>query len=168
MIKKIFFSIYFLLISCNSNVQSESEWINLFDGSSTSGWLARDGSNLHSGWKIIDGNLTLTKKGTEEDEKIDIIYGAEMFDNFELYLEWKIPPGGNSGIFYHLQEFGGGSPEYQIIDDINYDSIHGISLTPLQKTASDYGMYAADPKMKILNPVGQWNSSKIIFTYSIC
>ena len=67
------------------------------------------------------------------DEKIDIIYGAEMFDNFELYLEWKIPPGGNSGIFYHLQEFGGGSPEYQIIDDVNYDSIHGISLTPLQK-----------------------------------
>ena len=115
MIKKIFFSIYFLLISCNSNVQSESEWINLFDGSSTSGWLARDGANLHSGWKIIDGNLTLTKKGTEEDEKIDIIYGAEMFDNFELYLEWKIPPGGNSGIFYHLQEFGGGSPELSLI-----------------------------------------------------
>jgi len=164
MIKKILFLISFLLFSCNSNVQSESEWINLFDGSSISGWLARDGSNLHSGWKIIDGTLTLKKKGTEEDEKIDIIYGAEMYDNFELYLEWKIPPGGNSGIFYHLQESGGGSPEYQIIDDINYDSIHGISLTPLQKTGSDYGMYAADPKMKILNPVGQWNSSKIIFT----
>ncbi len=79
-------------MSCNSNVESESEWINLFDGSSTSGWLARDGSDLHSGWKIIDGTLTLRKEGTEEDEKIDIIYGAEMFDNFELYLEWKIPP----------------------------------------------------------------------------
>ena len=52
MIKKILFSISFLLISCNSNVESESEWINLFDGSSTSGWLARDGSKLHSGWKI--------------------------------------------------------------------------------------------------------------------
>tara|TARA_X000000368_G_C22825728_1_gene621091 strand:- start:25 stop:753 length:729 start_codon:yes stop_codon:yes gene_type:complete len=177
MIKKYLITIFILLVSCNSSVESDSEWINLFDGSSIDGWVARDGSDLHSGWKIIDSVLTLNKQGADDYFKTDIIYGSEMFDNFELYVEWKIPIGGNSGIFYHLQETGGGSPEYQIIDDINYASIHDLvpynksvgfenpsKLHPLQQTASDYGMYEANSKMKIFNPAGEWNSSKIIFT----
>ena len=60
----------------------------------------------------------------------DIIYGDEMFENFELYVEWKIPVGGNSGILYHIQEGYDGphevAPEYQLIDDANYASIHDI------------------------------------------
>ena len=75
-------------MSCNSNVESESEWINLFDGSSASGWLARDGSDLHSGWKIIDGTLTLRKEGTEEDEKIDIIYFGITIGLLALSRQW--------------------------------------------------------------------------------
>ena len=154
MIKKYLITIFILSVSCNSSVESDSEWINLFDGSSIDGWVARDGSDLHSGWKIIDSVLTLNKQGADDYVKTDIIYGSEMFDNFELYVEWRIPIGGNSGIFYHLQETGGGSPEYQIIDDINYASIHDLvpynksvgfenpsKLHPLQQTASDYGMY---------------------------
>ena len=164
MLNKYIPLISFLLISCNSVIESEHKWLNLFDGSSTNGWVTLSGSELHSGWKIINNTLTLDKSGTDEDIKTDIIYGAEMFDNFELYLEWNIPPGGNSGIFYHFQQSGGGQPEYQIIDDENYDSIHGISLAPLQKTASLYGMYEADSKIKKLNPPGQWNTSRIIFT----
>lgn len=47
-----------------------------------------------------------TQLGLEQDYKggKDIMYGAEEFENFELYLEWKIPEGGNSGIFYHVKE----------------------------------------------------------------
>ena len=61
------------------------------------------------GWKIIDSVLTFkTEQILEQDYNYkgsrDIIYGAEMFDNFELYVEWKIPLGGNSGIFYHVRE----------------------------------------------------------------
>ncbi|EPR65687.1 putative secreted glycosyl hydrolase [Cyclobacterium qasimii M12-11B] len=63
----------------------------------------------------------------------DIIYGAEEFENFELYLEWKLPKGGNSGIFYHIPEVkesagpSGLAPEYQLIDDENYASIHDLT-----------------------------------------
>ena len=37
-------------------------------------------------------------------------------------------------------------------------------LKPLQQTASDYAMHASNPADKILHPVGQWNTTRIIFT----
>ncbi|UWX55987.1 DUF1080 domain-containing protein [Maribacter litopenaei] len=37
-------------------------------------------------------------------------------------------------------------------------------LKPLQQTASDYAMHAADASKKILHPVGEWNTTKIVFT----
>lgn len=160
------------------------DWIYLFDGSSTDGWRAYNGDSLPPGWTIEDNALTFdTELGLEQNYTggKDIIYGAEEFDNFELYLEWKLPEGGNSGIFYHLKEDydspNGVSPEYQLIDDENYADIHDLTeyntslgydnpseLKPLQKTASDYAMHPANPEKKVLNPVGEWNSSKIVFT----
>lgn len=172
-------------VSCTSK-KSDTEWQILFDGSSLDGWRAYNGEEMPPGWKIIDSTLTFkTEQILEQDYDYkgsrDIIYGAESFDNFELYVEWKIPVGGNSGIFYHLQEGYAGppevAPEYQLIDDENYASIHDIEsynismgfenpkqLHPLQKTGADYAMHAVIESEKILNPPGDWNSSKIIFS----
>ena len=169
-----------------SVIEEKNEWIYLFDGKTTKGWRAYNGDKLPPGWVAKDGALTFdTKLGLEQDYKggKDIIYAAEEFENFELYVEWKIPEGGNSGIFYHLQEGISNmgppdiSPEYQLIDDENYARIHDLTayntsvgfenpsqLHPLQQTASDYAMYAADPSQKNLNPVGEWNTTKIVFT----
>ena len=169
-----------------ANVEvKENDWIVLFDGTSTEGWRAYNGDALPPGWIAKDGALTFdTELGLEQDYKggKDIIYGAEEFDNFELYVEWKIPEGGNSGIFYHLKEGYKSppevSPEYQLIDDENYARIHDLTkynkslgytenpneLKPLQQTASDYAMHPVDSKVKVLNPVGSWNSTKIVFT----
>lgn len=165
---------------------TESEWITLFDGSSTEGWRAYNGDSLPPGWVAKDGALTFdTELGLEQDYTggQDIIYGAEEFDNFELYVEWKLPKGGNSGIFYHLKEgienMGPPdiSPEYQLIDDENYADIHDLTayntslgyenpsqLHPLQQTAADYAMYPCDDSKKKLNPAGEWNTTRIIFT----
>jgi hypothetical protein len=166
-------------------VEETDEWIVLFDGVTTEGWRAYNGETLPPGWIAKDGELTFdTQLGMEQDYTggKDIIYGKEEFDNFELYVEWKLPEGGNSGIFYHLKEGYDSppivAPEYQLIDDENYAKIHDLTdynlslgytenpaeLKPLQKTASDYAMHAADPNEKILNPVGEWNSTRIIFT----
>src|SRR5680860_339989 len=91
-----------------SKTKAETDdWISLFDGTSTDGWRAFNGDSLPPGWIIEDNALTFdTELGLEQDYTggKDIIYGAEEFDNFELYLEWKLPKGGNSGIFYHLKE----------------------------------------------------------------
>ncbi len=185
-----------LLISCQqksekkesketeSQTEENSEWISLFDGKSTKGWRAYNGDSLPPGWIAKDGELTFdTKLGLEQNYKggKDIIFGDEEFDNFELYLEWKLPKGGNSGIFYHVKEGYDApyvaSPEYQLIDDVNYAQIHDLTeyntglgytenpseLKPLQQTGSDYAMHPASAD-KILNPVGEWNSTKIVFT----
>src|SRR3546814_7450381 len=85
----------------------ESGWIYLFDGTSTDGWRGYNADVLPPGWTIKDSTLTFdTELGKEQDYKggKDILYGAEAFENFELYLEWKLPEGGNSGIFYHVKE----------------------------------------------------------------
>ena len=164
--------------------EAQSEWIYLFDGTSTQGWRAYNGEKLPPGWTIRDSTLTFdTELGLEQNYTggKDIIYGAEEFDNFELYLEWKLPEGGNSGIFYHVKEGYDAppvvAPEYQLIDDENYARIHDLTeynlslgytekpeeLKPLQQTGADYAMHPPDPG-KTLHPVGEWNSTRIVFT----
>jgi len=179
------FLLTLIISSCGKNSKQESEeWIRLFDGTSLKGWRAYNGDKLPPGWTIKNGELTFdTELGLEQNYTggVDIIYGLEEFENFELYMEWKLPEGGNSGIYYHVKEGYDSpvsmSPEYQLIDDANYARIHDVTeynksvgfenpsqLHPLQKTGSDYAMYAADDSQKILDPVGEWNTSRIIFT----
>ncbi len=178
-----------LALSCaeESSKQVESDWMVLFDGTSLDGWRAYNGDRLPPGWGIVEGELTFSTEMVKEQDydykgSRDLIYGAQEFENFELYLEWKIPPGGNSGIFYHVVEGYDGipevSPEYQLIDDLHYTDYHGIKeynqsigvtknpekLQPLQSTGADYAMYAPDQSKKKLNPTGEWNSSRIVFT----
>ena len=191
--KKIFiFSLsLFIFIACQeSNTkpkEKSSEWTYLFDGTTLDGWKAYNEETLPPGWAIVDSVMTFSSEMILEQDydykgSRDIIYGAQEFDNFELYVEWKIPPGGNSGIFYHIVEGYGGlpevAPEYQLIDDENYTNFHDITeynksigitenpqdLQPLQSTGADYAMYVPDPTKKSLNPAGEWNNSKIVFT----
>lgn len=173
--KKFFFVIVIgLFISCKQALKKNaSEWISLFDGTSLNGWRAYNGDEMPPGWMIIDSVLTFTTDQIMEEDydykgSRDIIYGASEFDNFELYLEWKIPKGGNSGIFYHLKEGYDGppevAPEYQLLDDKNYEEVHNYKLKDWQKTGADYAMYSPDTSEKILNPIGEWNSSTIVFT----
>lgn len=88
----------------------------------------------------------------------------EAYENFELKWEWKITKGGNSGVMYHVLEGEKYSapyetgPEYQLIDDIGFPE----KLEEWQKTGADYAMTIPNKK-KILKPVGEWNTSKIIF-----
>ena len=168
------------VFSCGSGTKSENTqtaeaegWIYLFDGTSTDGWRAYNGDKLPPQWTIDEeGALTFdTEKRLEEDWQggKDIIYAAEEFDNFELYMEWKLPAGGNSGIFYHLKENEPGgppaiAPEYQLLDDLGWEEINNATLAEWQKTGADYAMYPADTTQKIVKPASEWNTSKIIFT----
>ena len=158
----------FFTISCEKN---ESEWIDLFDGKSTDGWRAYNGKEIPEKWAAIDGELTFDTDLKLEDEWIgggDIIYYKEEFEYFELYLEWKLPKGGNSGVFYNVQEGFQApyaiSPEYQLLDDIGWEEINNAKLEEWQKAGANYAMHEADLSKKQLNPAGQWNSSKILYT----
>lgn len=184
----IFLLSLFTLTGCKTmHQQSSKGWITLFDGTSLDGWRAYNGKSLPPGWGIVNREMTFsTKMILEKDYSYkgsrDIIYGAREFDNFELYVEWKIPPGGNSGIFYHIAEGYAGipdvAPEYQLIDDEHYTDFHDITsynkslgvtihpekLQPLQSTGADYAMYPPDNAKKVLHPAGEWNTTRIVFT----
>ncbi|WP_341216244.1 DUF1080 domain-containing protein [uncultured Wocania sp.] len=178
-----FLAITIILFSCKQNKKAEQEvteqkietktddWIYLFDGSSLDGWRAYNGDVLPAGWIIKEGELTFdTEKRTEANRKggKDIIYAAEEFDNFELYWEWKIPEGGNSGLLYHIQEGDWApyevSPEYQMLDDLKWEEINNATLEEWQKTGADYAMHVPDLSQKIVKPAMEWNTSRIIFT----
>ena len=167
-LKYILIVLLFFTISCEKN---ESEWIDLFDGKSTDGWRAYNGKEIPEKWAAIDGELTFDTDLKLEDEWIgggDIIYYMEEFEYFELYLEWKLPKGGNSGVFYNVQEGFQApyaiSPEYQLIDDLGWEEINNAKLEEWQKAGSNYAMHEADLSKKQLNPAGEWNSSKILYT----
>lgn len=159
----------FCFISCSQ----KSEWIYLFDGKTTDGWRGYNSEVMPPGWIVKNGVLAFeTKRRLESEYKggRDIIYVKEEFENFELYLEWKISKGGNSGILYHVKEGYNGpyeaSPEYQLIDDLKWGEVNNSSLENWQKTAADYAMYDAEQTKNLIKPAEEWNSSKIIFTPS--
>ena len=166
---KLHYLLFFLFVGCNTN--NNQDWIYLFDGKSTDGWRAYNGETIPEKWAVIDGNLTFnTELKLEEDWKGggDIIYYKEQFESFELYLEWKLPKGGNSGVFYNVQEGYEApyavSPEYQLLDDNGWEELNNATLESWQKAGADYAMYEPDLSKKKLNPAGQWNNSRIVYT----
>jgi len=139
------------------------EWIWLFDGKSTDGWRGYNSEGLPDGWILEEGTLKSLGKGG--DIGGDIVYSGMEFEDFELYMEWKVSTAGNSGIFYHVLEGEKyrapyeNAPEYQLLDDLGYPD----PLEDWQKLGSDYAMYSA-PADKPIKPAGEWNTSRIIFT----
>lgn len=147
-----------------SKAEKKAGWQLLFDGKTGTGWRAFNGTDFPSNWVVENGTLKCLGKA-HGDTGGDILYGGAEFGAFELLVDWKISPGGNSGIFYHALEGKQyhapyeTAPEYQLIDDINFPG----KLEDWQKTASDYAMYVA-PATKALKPAGEWNQSRIVFT----
>ena len=171
----LFFVLSTFITACkNTSSHEKDDWIYLFDGTSTEGWREYNGESLPAQWTIKDSALTFDTERKLESQKEggnDIIYAKEEFDNFELYLEWKLPAGGNSGVFYHLKEGYDSpseiSPEYQLLDDLGWEKINNATLQEWQKTAADYAMHVPDNNVKITKPAGEWNTTRIIFTPEI-
>ncbi|MBY5956886.1 DUF1080 domain-containing protein [Membranicola marinus] len=158
------------------------KWINLLDAEHADHWRGYNGETLPPGWTINNGMLYFdTELKLEQDYTggSDVIYGGQKFENFELSVEWKIPEGGNSGIFYHVNEGhkspSGTAPEYQLIDDEHYADIHDLVgynsqfgaehpelLQDWQMTGADYAMHPVEIEDKVLHPTGEWNTSKIV------
>src|SRR5438552_18998187 len=97
--------------------QRAAGWRSLFDGTSTAAWRGFREQTMPAGWQIVDG--VLTKTGSVGD-----IITRDQFGNFELALDWKLSPGGNSGIFYRGTEdydhIYWSEPEYQLLDDAGH------------------------------------------------
>jgi hypothetical protein len=135
-------------------------WVLLFDGKTTDGWRGFKMDGVPKDWSVVDGCLVASGKGGGETSADLITVG--QYQDFDLYLEWAISPGGNSGILFHIVEGDYPStyatgPEYQLIDDVGYPD----KLEEWQQTGANYAMHPADKTKKKLMPVGEFNSSRI-------
>jgi 3-keto-disaccharide hydrolase len=125
----------------------------LFDGTGTSGWRGYRSPTMPAGWQAVDGALTRVSRTTD-------IISVDEFENFELRLQWRIPPGGNSGIMYHVTEEGSDTytsgPEMQVLDDARHPDGH----SRLTSAGADYGLYPSPEG--VVHAAGEWNDVRII------
>jgi len=143
----------------------EDEWILLFDGKTFEGWRGYNKTAFpDTGWNIDDESLHCLETGTgEAGLGGDIIYDKK-FSNFHLKLDWKVGPGGNSGIFYLGQEIEGWpiwktAPEMQILDNERHpDAMLGKDGN--RQAGALYDLIPAVPQNA--NPAGEWNSAEIL------
>jgi hypothetical protein len=152
----MFRALLFLLASASTLLAAETApnqltaeekaagWQLLFDGKDAARWWRGfKKETLPEEWKVEDGALVRRGGG-------DIIT-KEQFESFELSIDWKISPGGNSGIMFKVVEgeirppFTG--PEAQIQDN-------AAGKDP-QKAGWLYQLYPAS--VDTTKPAGEWN-----------
>lgn len=123
-------------------------WQPLFDGRSLEGWttLVPD----WGAWRVEDGMILCG--GTSGPW----LHTRERFDSFILRLDFRISPGGNSGVFIHAPLDGRASRfgmEVQIIG--RFDETPNSTST----TGAIYSVLA--PSQDASRPAGEWNSLEI-------
>jgi hypothetical protein len=165
----LYFLLSALIISCSasknmgdnklSKTEKQQAYKLLFNGKNMDGWRTYQNKSAES-WFVDNG--TLHCKGSSEN------YGAitadlmtkDQYENFDLSVDYKISPKGNSGILYLVTEDNAYSylsgPEYQIIDDVNFPE----KLEDWQHTAANYAMDPAPGAQS--NPAGEWNHARIV------
>lgn len=138
--------------TANETSPKSQAWAPLFDGVSTTGWRRYSSDKPVKGWQAINGQLVRVSKAG------DLITEQE-FSDFELQLEWKVEPGGNSGIFFRADESERyiflTAPEMQILDDAK----HKDGKDPLTSAGANYALHPA-PR-GVVNPAGKWNHARL-------
>lgn len=133
----------------------------LFNGKDLSGWKGLVGNpkaraamskedlaaaqekadeSMREHWKVEDGTLVFDGKG-------DSLCTDKDYGDFELLVDWKILPKGDSGIYLR------GSPQVQIWDPVLFDTGSG-GLYNNEKNPSK-------PLVLADNPIGEWNTFHI-------
>lgn len=160
------------LNTLNDQEKIES-WILLFDGKTFEGWRGLGREDIPEGHWIIEDDAIKKVPGKDVPLQEDgqplaggDLMTVQTFENFELSLEWKISPAGNSGVKYNVSEkmstshppqYAALGFEYQILDDERHpDSL----ISETHRAGALYDLIA--PAGKNLNPVGEFNTSRII------
>ena len=160
------------LCSCcpkhNTLTQAEiaDGWQLLFDGKSLDQWKDFNGDSLTMPWHVVDGCIQAAGDGSDLS---GYIVTKKQYENFILDWDWKLSYGGNSGMLYHVVEnpyfkvpYVTG-PEYQLIDNAGWEATNAPTrLEEWQKLGVDYAMHLPNPDSLLVNPQGEWNSSRIV------
>jgi type 1 glutamine amidotransferase len=122
-----------------AGVAKKPTWRPLFNGTSLAGWQCKPGS-----WKVENGELVCVGGS--------YVWTEEPFGDFALELEFKIPPKGNSGVFFRTADRA--DPVQTGIELQIYDT-HGQEPPGRGHCGAIYDCLA--PAVQAVRPAGEWN-----------
>ena len=135
-------------------------WTDLFDGRSLNGWRGyKQPDASKTRWKVENGLLTIDPGDGKDTRGARDLISTGTYDNFELSIEWRISPGGNSGIKYFVLEDRDSAigHEYQVIDDEKHAD---AKIGTHRQTAAFYDVLPAANRP--IKPAGEWNQTRIV------
>jgi len=126
----------------------------VFSGQDLAGWEGAD-EDAAKCWKVEDGQIVCT------GQKGPWLRSQKEYGDFNLRLDYKLKPGGNSGVYVRVPADGnhhgdGAGVEIQVLDD---KAERYKDLKPYQFTGSVYAI--APAKEHVSREAGQWNSLEI-------
>jgi HEAT repeat protein len=147
---------------------ADAGFVSMFNGKDLTGWQGLVGNPIERA-KMKPADLV--KKQAEADKKVlsnwsvkdgciwfngtgDNLCSIKQFGDFEMMVDWKISKGGDSGIYLK------GSPQVQIWDTARVDVGAQVGSGGLynNKVNPSKPLKVAD------NPVGDWNTFRILMT----
>ena len=142
--------------------EQQAGWKLIFDGVSHNGWHGYNTpGEIPEVWAVEDGCITPNSTGGGEEQ--DLVTDG-IYRNFAFSVEYRMSPGSNSGIIYHLKEDTAlytfayeTGPEFQLNDDSNRPEEN--RLQGVQSHGANYGMYAPSSTP---SKAGEWNRMMLI------
>jgi hypothetical protein len=144
---------------------STAEWTPLFANNSTAGWHAYGKTAPGKAWQVKDGILHLdaSQKADWQTKDGGDLISNEEYENFDLKVDWKISPKGNSGIMFYVHEDTTkfkypwqSGPETQIADNIGNED----GRRPKRHAGDLYDMISLSKD--VTKPAGEWNQTEVI------
>lgn len=116
----------------------------LFNGKDLSHW--KTNPNIERHWVVRDGILTYDGKAKAS------LVTAKDYGDFVLMVDWRIPPGADSGIYLR------GKPQVQIWDE---KEAKRLGRPPGSGGLFNNRKGPSNPLVNADRPVGEWNTFKI-------
>lgn len=147
-----------------TEAEKQQGWRLLFDGKTTAGWRNYRSDKIGSAWKAKDGTLYFDTSNKKDGRVVgggDIVTNEE-FENYELTLEWRVQPNGNSGIIFNVLEdpkydyVWQTGPEMQILDNPG----HPDGQIDKHRAGNLYDLIEG-PYVSV-NKAGEWNHARIL------
>ncbi len=139
--------------------ETKGDWESLFDGETLNGWHRFNRKGVTPLWTAKNGLLTFDPELRPKGDYIHDIVTDKAYKSFELSIEWNISEGGNSGIFWGVQEgeshnkpYSTG-PEIQVLDNERHPDAK--ANPKFHQAGALYDL--VQPSKDVCNPAGEWN-----------
>ncbi|MES2376585.1 MAG: DUF1080 domain-containing protein [Bacteroidota bacterium] len=140
--------------------EQKAGWKLLFNGTDLKGWHSWKRDTVAANWMVKDGQI---QYDLSNDRKGEDLLTDGSYTNYELQIQWRITPGGNSGIIFDIQEDAKHGATYQTGAEMQV--LDNVAASDNKKANHLAGcLYDMIGDATVSHPVtpGEWNQVKII------